>query len=266
VTAPRCLRYRQCVRANAMRGLGDDPRDRAIQMSAGDKDRSASTASVVRSRRHGHVTQPKSTNTARLICWWICRIKCLQHSRPRENAPAPPRLDLVDLVTADRKKRLIRRAQPKKPSADRPALRIADGGRCDERAVRVPVLLRLAVQGFILMVRTGWRDLKSRNRLLAGNGDLALRDGSRGMRAPYMPWQSIVLSQGPACRDLGWSPPHVTILSGRAPLGALKIPYMRIPLQRPMKPSDHRSRAEARGAGGAGPVSTEAKGFAPGHS
>jgi len=52
------LRYRQCVRANAMRGLGDDPRDRAIQMSAGDKDRSASTASVVRSRRPDHVTQP----------------------------------------------------------------------------------------------------------------------------------------------------------------------------------------------------------------
>jgi hypothetical protein len=67
------LRYRQCIRANAMRGLGDDPRDRAIQMSAGDKDRSASTASVVRSRRPGHVTQPKSTNTARLICWRNCR-------------------------------------------------------------------------------------------------------------------------------------------------------------------------------------------------
>src|SRR5215472_13874496 len=46
---------------------------RAVQMSAGDKDRSASTASVVRSRRPGHVTQPKSTNTARLICWRICR-------------------------------------------------------------------------------------------------------------------------------------------------------------------------------------------------
>src|ERR1700751_5405062 len=66
----------------------------------------------------------------------------------------------------------------------------------------------------------GWRDLKSLNRLLVGKGDLALRDGSRGMRPPHMPWQSIVLSQGPACRDLGWSPPHVTILIGRAPLGA----------------------------------------------
>jgi hypothetical protein len=33
----------------------------------------ASTASVVRSRRPDHVTQPKSTNTARLICWRIGR-------------------------------------------------------------------------------------------------------------------------------------------------------------------------------------------------
>jgi hypothetical protein len=30
----------------------------------------------------------------------------------------------------------------------------------------------------------GWQDLKSLSRLLVGNGDLALRDGSRGMRAP----------------------------------------------------------------------------------
>jgi len=43
----------------------------AVQMSAGDKDRSASTASVVRSRRPDHVTLPKSANTALLICWRI---------------------------------------------------------------------------------------------------------------------------------------------------------------------------------------------------
>src|SRR5262249_10027369 len=46
---------------------------RAVQMSAGDKDRSASTKSAVRSRRPDHVTQPKSTNTARLIYWRICQ-------------------------------------------------------------------------------------------------------------------------------------------------------------------------------------------------
>ena len=46
---------------------------KAVQMSAGDKDRSASTASVARSRRPDHVTQPRSTNTARLICWRIWR-------------------------------------------------------------------------------------------------------------------------------------------------------------------------------------------------
>ena len=44
---------------------------RAVQMSAGDKDRSASTMSVARSRRPDHVTQSGSTNTARLICWRI---------------------------------------------------------------------------------------------------------------------------------------------------------------------------------------------------
>jgi KDO2-lipid IV(A) lauroyltransferase len=38
-------------------------------MSAGNKDRSASTASVVRSRKPDHVTQSRSTNTAPLICW-----------------------------------------------------------------------------------------------------------------------------------------------------------------------------------------------------
>jgi hypothetical protein len=64
---------RQSVRVNALRGRETTRAIRAVQMSAGDKDRSASTASVVRSRRPDHVTQPESTNTARLICWWICR-------------------------------------------------------------------------------------------------------------------------------------------------------------------------------------------------
>ena len=58
---------RQCVRVNALRGRETTRAIRAVQMSAGDKDRSASTASVVRSRRPDHVTQPRSTNTARLI-------------------------------------------------------------------------------------------------------------------------------------------------------------------------------------------------------
>jgi len=64
---------RQCVRVNALRGRETTRAIRAVQMSAGDKDRSASTTSVVRSRRPDHVTQPWSTNTARLICWRIWR-------------------------------------------------------------------------------------------------------------------------------------------------------------------------------------------------
>jgi len=53
-----------------------------------------------------------------------------------------------------------------------------------------------------------WRDLKSLNRLRVGNGDLALRDVLEEWAHPCMPRQSIVLSQGPACRDQAWSPPH----------------------------------------------------------
>jgi hypothetical protein len=64
---------RQCVRVNALRGRETTRAIRAVQMSAGDKDRTASTASVARSRRPDHVTQPRSTNTARLICWQIWR-------------------------------------------------------------------------------------------------------------------------------------------------------------------------------------------------
>ena len=64
---------RQCVRVNALRGRETTRAIRAVQMSAGDKDRTASTASVARSRRPDHVTQPRSTNTARLICWRIWR-------------------------------------------------------------------------------------------------------------------------------------------------------------------------------------------------
>ena len=64
---------RQCVHVNALRGRETTRAIRAVQMSAGDKDRSASTASLVRSRRPDHVTRPRSTNTARLICWRIWR-------------------------------------------------------------------------------------------------------------------------------------------------------------------------------------------------
>jgi hypothetical protein len=48
---------RQCVRVNALRGRETTRAIRAVQMSAGDKDRSASTVLVVRSRRPDHVTQ-----------------------------------------------------------------------------------------------------------------------------------------------------------------------------------------------------------------
>lgn len=51
----------------------------------------ASTASVVRSRRPDHVTQPRSTNTARLICWQICRNQvpaALSAARGRAGAAA----------------------------------------------------------------------------------------------------------------------------------------------------------------------------------
>ena len=47
----------QCVRVNALRGRETTRAIRAVQMSAGDKDRSASTVSVVRSRRPDHVAQ-----------------------------------------------------------------------------------------------------------------------------------------------------------------------------------------------------------------
>jgi len=42
---------------NALRGRETTRAIRAVQMSAGDKDRTASTASVARSRRPDHVTQ-----------------------------------------------------------------------------------------------------------------------------------------------------------------------------------------------------------------
>src|SRR6266851_6244552 len=49
----------------------------------------ASTVSVVRSRKPDHVTQPRSTNTARLICWRICRDQVpAAFSAPRGRAGA----------------------------------------------------------------------------------------------------------------------------------------------------------------------------------
>jgi len=63
---------RQCVHVNALRGRETTRVIRAVQMSAGIRP-VRSTASVVRSRRPDHVTRPRSTNTARLICWRIWR-------------------------------------------------------------------------------------------------------------------------------------------------------------------------------------------------
>src|SRR5580704_15941109 len=52
---------------------------------------------------------------------------------------------------------------------------LADGERCDERAVRCCVLLHQALQGFRhLMDGLGWQNLKSLRQLPVGNGNSAL--------------------------------------------------------------------------------------------
>jgi hypothetical protein len=130
---------------------------RAVQMSAGDKDRSASTASVVRSRRPGHVTQPKSTNTARLICWRICRDQvpaAFSAARGRAGAAASRSGNDLDNNSGSQEPAETSGAA-EEPGRRQAATRIADGEHRDERAVRFRVLLRQALQGFYPMGGNG---------------------------------------------------------------------------------------------------------------